>query len=150
MGPEQGSLPTGSSHDKAKRLGLVIGGVVVLIGLVVIAMLIATRHQQTVSHTKTGGGGKPPAMAVIEITTSGFVPSTLRVQANTDVVWVNEDSAPHMPAADPYPSHSSLPALVAPRALGQKETYSFLFTKPGTVHYHDDLVPTWTGTVEVD
>lgn len=92
---------------------------------------------------------KPPTVAVIEITPTGFVPSTLTVPANAKVVWVNEDAMPHLPAADPYPSHSSLPNMVAPRALGQKETYSFLFTKAQTIHYHDDLNPTEVGTVVV-
>lgn len=90
-----------------------------------------------------------PAVAVIEITPSGFVPSTLTVNPNTDVVWVNEDMAPHLPAADPYPSHSSLPSLVPSRALGQHESYTYRVTHPETIHYHDDLQPTLIGTVVV-
>lgn len=90
-----------------------------------------------------------PAVAVIEITPSGFVPSTLTVNPNTDVVWVNEDVAPHLPAADPYPSHSSLPSLVPSRALGQHESYTYRVTHPETIHYHDDLQPTLIGTVVV-
>ncbi|HEV2402920.1 MAG TPA: hypothetical protein VGS08_01835 [Candidatus Saccharimonadales bacterium] len=91
----------------------------------------------------------PSTIAVVEVTSSGFLPSTIAVQPNSEVIWVNEDVMPHLPTADPYPTHASLPALLPPRALGQKETYSFLFTKSGTVHYHDDLNPTMTGTVEI-
>lgn len=90
-----------------------------------------------------------PAVAVIEITSAGFVPSTLTVNPNTDVVWVNEDAAPHLPAADPYPSHSSLPTLVPARALGQHESYTYRVSRPETIHYHDDLNPTQIGTVVV-
>src|SRR5487761_1577732 len=100
-----------------------------------------TKHQATTTPA--------PTVAVIEITPTGFVPSTLTVPAGAKVVWVNEDVMPHLPAADPYPTHSSLPSLVAPRALGQKETYSFLFTKAATLHYHDDINPTLVGTVVV-
>jgi len=89
-------------------------------------------------------------VAVIEITPTGFVPSTLNVQPNTNVVWINEDVNPHLPAADPYPTHASLPSLVAPRALGQKETYTFKVSKPETIHYHDDVNPTLAGTIVVE
>jgi plastocyanin len=92
---------------------------------------------------------KAAPIAVIEITSSGFIPSTLQVNAGTKVVWVNYDQSPHQVAADPYPSHSELPALVAPKALGYKQTYSFIFTKVRTIHFYDELNPTWQGTVEV-
>ena len=124
----------------------VVGGLILLI-LIVCGVLILRLNQA--GPTDATQHGTPPAIAVIEITSSGFVPSTVSVAPNTDVVWVNEDVMPHLPAADPYPSHSSLPNLVAPRALGQKETYRFLFTKAQTVHYHDDIDPTETGTIEV-
>src|SRR5579863_1999349 len=53
---------------------------------------------------------KAAPIAVIEITNSGFIPSTLQVNAGTKVVWVNYDQAPHQIAADPYPTHTELPA----------------------------------------
>ncbi len=43
-------------------------------------------------------------VAVVQITSSGFVPSTIEVKAGTKVVWVNYDQLPHQIAADPYPS----------------------------------------------
>jgi plastocyanin len=92
---------------------------------------------------------KAAPIAVIEISPSGFIPSTLAVNAGTKVVWVNYDQLPHQIAADPYPTHSELPALVAPKALGYKQTYSFIFTKTGTIHFYDELNPTWQGTVEI-
>lgn len=93
---------------------------------------------------------KAAPVAVIEITPTGFIPSTLEVNTGTKVVWVNYDQLPHQVAADPYPSHSELPALVAPKALGYKQTYSFIFTRTGTIHFYDELNPTWQGTVEIE
>jgi plastocyanin len=122
---------------------------IVLVVLIVVGAVLLVHHDNGKSKGSSHGGKTPPTMAAIEITPNGFMPATLSISPNTDVVWINEDAAPHLPAADPYPTHRSLPALVAPRALGQKETYSFLFTKSGTVHYHDDIHPTWTGTVVV-
>ena len=125
---------------------LAAGGAIIVIGIVwaIVGLVTHTAHPKTASSS-----AKPPTTAVIEITPSGFLPQTIAVNPNTQVVWVNEDVMPHLPAADPYPSHKQLPQLVAPRALGQKETYSFTFTKAGTIHYHDDLEPTVVGVVEV-
>lgn len=90
-----------------------------------------------------------PAYAVVEITGSGFMPQTLQVRPGTKVVWVNKDQAPHQIAADPYPTHASLPALFAPQPLAADQTFSFVFTKVRTVSYHDELNPTWEGSVTV-
>lgn len=111
--------------------------------------LILHLQQTAAKHPAASHQSGPPAVAVIEITASGFVPGTLSVNANTNVVWVNEDVMPHLPAADPYPSHSSLPDLVAPRALGIKETYTFHVSHAETINYHDDLNPVDVGTVVV-
>ncbi len=93
----------------------------------------------------------PPApIATVEITANGFIPSTLKVQVGTKVIWVNYDQAPHQIAADPYPTHSDLPALIAPKALGYKQTYSFIFTKARTIYYYDEINPTWQGSIVVD
>jgi len=125
--------------------GLLLVVIVVALGL----WLLNIRTNNTVTSNTSKTAGAIPKIAVVDITKSGFVPSTLSISVDTRVIWVNEDVAPHLPAADPYPTHSQLPSLVAPRALGQKETYSFLFTKAGTVQYHDDLNPTLTGTIVI-
>lgn len=79
------------------------GGLIGLIALVWLGIVIF--------HQPTGSSG-PAATAVVEITPSGFLPQTIAVNPNTEVIWVNEDVMPHLPAADPYPSHSELPSLV--------------------------------------
>lgn len=123
------------------------GGLVAVVILAIAGVVLWAPWQK--SANKAANKASAPSVAVIEITSNGFVPSTLSVHTNTDIVWVNEDVAPHLPAADPYPTHSSLPALVAPRALGQKETYSFHVSHAETINYHDDLNPTLIGSVEV-
>lgn len=92
---------------------------------------------------------KLPPTYYVSITAQGFSPQSITVAPGTDVVWVDKDPAPHLPAADPFPSHSSLPSLVAPRALGQGQSYNFHFTQAGTYHYHDDLHPMLSGEVVV-
>lgn len=142
--------PANQGHSAKRRL--ILSGLLVVLVLLGIGLFgLGLMSHSTTKHTTTVSQGQAPAAAVtvVQITPSGFLPDTIAVNANTKVVWVNEDVMPHLPAADPYPSHTSLPNFVAPRALGQRETYSYLFTKSETIHYHDDLNPTVTGTVEV-
>lgn len=131
-----------------KILQISLGCAAVGFVLLVVALIVAlSNHSRTVQPVI-----KPtPPIAVVEITPNGFVPSTLHVSKGTKVIWVNNDNLPHRIAADPYPTHTSLPALFAPQALGNKQTYSFIFTKPKTVNYHDDLNPTaaWEGVIIV-
>lgn len=146
--PTTSQTPKGQVRQLLKNKPVLIGiaGVVVFI-LLVVGLLVWMPWQKTTSKTVTTT--TRPVVAVIEITSAGFIPSTLNVHPNTEVVWVNEDVAPHLPAADPYPTHVSLPSLVAPRALGQKETYSFKVSRAETIRYHDDLSPTTVGTIVV-
>jgi plastocyanin len=118
--------------------------VVLLMAIGILLIVIALKPAKT-----TTTNPKQVPIAVIEINNSGFVPSTIQVKPGTKVVWVNKDVAPHQIAADPYPTHETLPALVAPKAMGQNQTYSFVFTKTRTVNYHDELNPTWGGTITV-
>ena len=110
---------------------LVVSIVILSIGLAS-ALLIQNRAKQT---TKA-----QPAVTV-QITHSGFEPETVSVKQGQSVTWINSDTASHQIAADPYPTHASLPALFSGESLAQNETYSFTFDKPGTYTYHDPLHP---------
>lgn len=126
---------------------LLIGaGSVLVITVLVIALNSTGSSKTTPSSPATN---QPKLEAVVEITKTGFLPSSLIVHPNTMIVWVNTDTAPHLVAADPYPTHASLKSLVAPSALGEKETYSYLVTKKAIIHYHDDLHPQLTGNITV-
>lgn len=141
--------PKESIKQVLKNKPVLIGVAATAVLIIVVIGLLAWMPWQKTT-TKTVATTSRPTVAVIEITSAGFLPSTLNVHPNTEIVWVNEDVAPHLPAADPYPSHVSLPSLVAPRALGQKETYTFKVTKAETIRYHDDLTPTEVGTIVVE
>jgi plastocyanin len=123
----------------------VLAAAIVLMVAGVVLLVIALHPPKTTTKQPH----KTAPLAVIQITAAGFVPANLQVASGTKVVWVNEDTSPHLVAADPYPTHTTLPALVAPKALGQKQTYSFVFTKARTVNYHDELNPTWEASITV-
>lgn len=94
----------------------------------------------------------PPRTAAVNISEAGsFVPATLKVKVNTVVIWTNYDTeSPHRIAADPYPTHASLPSLDSKSNITFNGTYRYKFDKTGTYHYHDELHPDHTGTIVVE
>jgi len=83
-----------------------------------------------------------PARASVRIKNFSFNPSALSVKVGTEVVWVNDDAAPHTVTADAGNLFNS--ATLAP---GQ--SFSFIFATPGTVHYHCNIHPMMKGSVVV-
>ncbi|MEM3030669.1 MAG: plastocyanin/azurin family copper-binding protein [Candidatus Micrarchaeia archaeon] len=101
-----------------------------------------------------------PATAIthtVEITSSGFSPSLLTINAGDTVVFINRDSAPHWPASAVHPTHAAYPEpggcigsrFDACKPLGQGESFSFTFNRKGSWAYHDHLNLGATGTVVV-
>jgi len=100
----------------------------------------------------------PPAGThTVEVTSAGFSPSSLTINAGETVVFVNRDSSPHWPASDVHPTHQAYPEpggcigskFDACRPLAQGESFSFTFNQRGSWRYHDHLNPSSTGTIVV-
>ena len=91
-----------------------------------------------------------PSPNQVLITKTDFTPKVLVVKKDTTVTWKNMDTASHLVASDPYPTHADLPGLVAPEAIIPGKEYQFTFTKVGEWFYHDDLGPiTYNGVIKV-
>jgi plastocyanin len=71
----------------------------------------------------------------IQITESGFSPTTITVTKGQVVSWTNTDSKPHHIVSDleslPFDSDS----------LNTKDEYTYIFDTVGTYSYHDKLNP---------
>ena len=70
-----------------------------------------------------------------------FSPNPLTVALGSTVTWTNLDGVAHTVTADDGSWGSSM--------LGQGETYSHVFTSPGSYTYHCAIHPFMTGTVVV-
>lgn len=80
---------------------------------------------------------EPPAgSAEITITADGFSPQTAQVSPGWLVTWTNTDSKPHHIAADPYPFVAGQ-SLFDSESLSTGDTFSYLFSEPGTYTYYD-------------
>ena len=96
--------------------------------------------------------------ATVEITSSGFSPSTLTVAQGTTVTFVNMDSAEHWPASASHPTHTVYPTeggcigstFDACEGLAQGESFEFTFDEVGEWKYHDHKNPSNFGTIIVE
>lgn len=126
---------------------------ILLIGVVFVSGCTQYGGQQTQPTTPT----QPTAGNTVEITSSGFSPNTLTINAGDTVTFVNKDSRSHWPASAVHPTHTVYPEsggcigskFDACKGLAQSETFSFKFDQKGTWKYHDHLNPGLTGTIVV-
>jgi len=84
----------------------------------------------------TGGGNS------ITIKNFAFDPSTLTVKTGTEVMWVNQDGAPHAIVSD-----TGSPVTFSSDSLSTGASYRFTFTQPGTYTYHCSIHPSMKGTI---
>lgn len=101
---------------------------------------------------------------IVEITSAGFNPKTLTIQAGETVTFVNKDTAAHWPASNVHPTHTTYPGSSIEKcgtedestifdacgALAEGEEYSFTFTRTGRWPFHDHRNPSKGGTVVVE
>ncbi len=78
----------------------------------------------------------------IQIASFAFSPTTITVKRGTNVVWTNNDSAPHTVTGD-----NDGPASGTLQTGG---VYSFIFNNLGTFNYHCSFHPSMKATVIVN
>jgi len=126
-----------------------------LVGIVFVSGCTQYGGQQTQPIAPTQP--TPTTGNTVEITSSGFSPNTLTINAGVTVIFVNKDSRSHWPASAVHPTHTVYPEtggcigskFDACKGLTQGETFSFTFNQKGTWKYHDHLNPGLTGTIIV-
>ena len=82
-----------------------------------------------------------PTPGLARIVQFAFVPATIEVAGGSEVVWTNEDPAPHTVTADDGTFDS--------RQLDPDRTFSLVLSKPGDYSFHCEIHPTMTGVVHV-
>lgn len=123
------------SNSTSKKPWLVIA--ILLIAVIGTLWLVSNNHKKTTPSTTLAKS----TTAIINITSTGFIPSDINVPTNTLVTWTNKDIKPHEVSADPYPKDDSIPNFNNNVVLQPNETYSFKFENKGLYKYHDQLNP---------
>jgi len=130
---------------------------VILILIILSLILVAgcAPYKQEGSQVEIDGITAPNT---IEITSSGFNPPELTINAGETVTFINKDTEPHWPASAMHPTHLLYPEtggcigskFDACKELAQGETFSFAFNEIGAWKYHDHLKPgVYFGSVTV-
>lgn len=151
-----------------KRRFLIVGILLLAFSLLVLASC-APQAEESSKRESPDAPLAPPAFGAgdsneIVITTNGFEPSSLTVQAGETVTWTNKDSQSHWPASAVHPTHTLYPGSGIEKCGTAEESmtfdacnpvaaggqYSFTFTEQGTWKYHDHLNPAKTGTIVVE
>ena len=83
------------------------------------------------AQARTTAAAATPADQIIEIKDYMFM--TLTVSSGTKVIWINKDEVPHTVVAVDKSFHSA--------ALDTDDTFSHVFTTPGTYDYYCTLHP---------
>lgn len=80
-----------------------------------------------------------PRGHIVNVTSSGFSPSTLTISAGDTVKWVNQTSSSVHVAPDNHPTHGRYRGIWddAEQEITNGESYSHTFTTAGTFGYHD-------------
>ncbi len=75
-----------------------------------------------------------------------FAPALLKIRVGDTVNFTNKHSATIRIPSGPHPTHTSMPEFDSD-TLASGESYSFTFTKPGTLNYHNHFNPSVKGQV---
>ena len=86
---------------------------------------------------------------LVSIKNNKFDPKSVSVLSNSEVTFENLDKTPHTVAADPHPTHTSLPDLyLGPIYKNSPATY--VFKIPGTYKVHLEDNPSSIGEIVVE
>ena len=85
----------------------------------------------------------PTAPNQVTIDNFAFNPKTLTVPVGTEVTWINRDDVPHTATS------TVKPRVFDSKTLDTDDTFSYVFTAPGTYQYYCAVHPHMTGEIVV-
>jgi plastocyanin len=109
----------------------------------------STPTPTTVSGSTNPSPQNVPVKLMVEMTSAGFVPSTINIKKGTTVVFTNKDSVPHWPASSKHPTHFDYAGFDSMKGVLPGESYEFTFNEVKSIGMHDHLNPKLFGKVTV-
>jgi plastocyanin len=118
-------------RKRSKTTVAIIGAVLALVVLLVAAGCGSSSSASTTSTPTSAANGTN-----VTIQNFAFTPQTLTVKAGTTVTWTNKDSVQHnIVSATSMATTAKATSMFNSGLLGQGQTFSFTFSKPGTYYY---------------
>ena len=115
-----------------------------LSGIAILFAILSISNSCTKTMSDGSGPGAtldPSGMNMISIEGSAFSPAEITVAAGTLVTWTNNNGW-----AESITDKSGLFDGI----IGRNESYSYLFSTPGTFQYYSRMNPSMTGKVIVN
>ena len=140
ISPNPGISPvsdvTPSLAPKVGRSRLFTGVGIALVVIMIIAIGIILTRQEA---TNQNSAAKAPAGQVVIQSDGTFSPQTIKVKSGQAVVWTNEGATtPQIAISD---SADLKADLLSGTQLNSGESFSYVFTHPGTYHFYDATSP---------
>jgi len=108
---------------------------------------ITNNNQETpVNNTVPANTSK---QVTVNYTDDGFSPSTVTINREDTVLFVNQSSETMWVASAPHPTHTDYPEFDEKAAVSNGGSWSFIFDKVGTWKYHNHRDSSNTGTIVV-
>ncbi|TSC66731.1 MAG: Uncharacterized protein CEO21_82, partial [Microgenomates group bacterium Gr01-1014_80] len=90
------------------------------------------------------------ATQVIKMIPNGFDPQEVTIDANSAVIFINEDKVDRWPASNIHPTHEIYPEFDPQKPIDLGQSWSFKPKKAGIFKFHDHLLPHFRGTLIVN
>jgi plastocyanin len=119
--------------------------VMMTLGLSIGIVFLIRPDTTTASATRTHSemATEPAQGSQVEIEDFAFKPKELTITVGTKVTWVNKDDVPHTATS------TNRPVVFDSKVLDTDQSYSFIFSSPGTYKYYCKAHPHMIGTVIV-
>lgn len=87
---------------------------------------------------------------IIELREDGFHPDTLTIKEGDTVRFTTINGQPFWPASNVHPTHTVYPDFDPRKPIPPDESWSYTFDDAGTYRFHDHIVSTYEGVINVE
>lgn len=119
------------------------------VGLVVIGATITLARHLEAEKVSEAPCKTKVGTEEIHISSSGFKPANLSVKLCTDVVFISDDSHPHLPAYGEYDHHLDPSGFSEKILISPGDSNGVTINQPGNWPFHDHLNQDLTGNLTV-
>jgi plastocyanin len=153
LGPYTITVPGTYAYYCEVHPTTMVGKIIVVAGSGSGAAASSSSSSTSTTSTKSTAPANGLAISILKGSSTnqasvGYSPDNVTVVqgANNTVTWTNNDAVGHLIAFTTVPSGATVSSS---DLIGPNETFTQVFTTPGTYHYYDTLYPWMKGTIVV-
>jgi plastocyanin len=141
--PDNPIIAGQSRHKLPKRKWVIIG----ILTLIVLAIALVILREVFKPVVTTPPVAISPVVAQVDVTTSGYKPSSIKIKKGQQITFTNQDTKAHRLFAD----QDMIPGFDSIEFLSQGDSYTYIFVNSGNFKYYDPDAPQqYVGNVTVE